>query len=182
MDTATIVLLALVSYKAVLIAVGWWASQRNQSDLDFFLGGRQLGPWVAGISYSASASSAWTLLGLSGAAYTLGLSVIWVALGSISGMFIAWYFIARRLRMASHEHQLLTMTDFFIYDLSDFWRVRIALSISVIVLFSFVFYVAAQFQGAGTAFADTFDMPRTEAILLGAFIVLIYTWLADFGR
>jgi hypothetical protein len=35
MDTATIVLLALVSYKAVLIAVGWWASQRNQSDLDF---------------------------------------------------------------------------------------------------------------------------------------------------
>ena len=180
MDTATIVLLALVSYKAVLIAVGWWASQRNQSDLDFFLGGRQLGPWVAGISYSASASSAWTLLGLSGAAYTLGLSVIWVALGSISGMFIAWYFIARRLRMASHEHQLLTMTDFFIYDLSDFWRVRIALSISVIVLFSFVFYVAAQFQGAGTAFADTFDMPRTEAILLGAFIVLIYTWLGGF--
>jgi len=71
METATVVLLALVGYKMLLIGVGFWASRRNESGEDFFLGGRQLGPWVAGISYSASASSAWTLLGLSGAAYTL---------------------------------------------------------------------------------------------------------------
>jgi sodium/proline symporter len=180
METASVVLLTLVGYKALLIGIGWWASGRNESGEDFFLGGRQLGPWVAGISYSASASSAWTLLGLSGAAYTLGVSVIWVALGSISGMFVAWYYIAKRMREASHADQLLTMTDFFVHDLPPRWQSIIVKSISFIVLFSFVFYVAAQFQGAGTAFAGAFGMPRTEALLLGALIVLIYTWLGGF--
>lgn len=74
METATIVAIALIGYKLLLIGVGAWASRMNHTGEDFFLGGRQLGPWVAGISYSASASSAWTLLGLSGAAYTLGVS------------------------------------------------------------------------------------------------------------
>lgn len=180
METATIVALTLIAYKLVLIGVGAWASRRNHTGEDFFLGGRQLGPWVAGISYSASASSAWTLLGLSGAAYTLGVSVIWVALGSISGMFVAWYVIAKRVREASHNDNLVTMTDFFVHDVQGDWRPALIRSIAFIILFSFVFYVAAQFQGAGTAFSGAFGMPRTQAILLGALIVLVYTWLGGF--
>jgi sodium/proline symporter len=179
-ETATIVAITLIAYKLLLIGVGAWASGRNHSGEDFFLGGRQLGPWVAGISYSASASSAWTLLGLSGAAYVLGVSVIWVALGSISGMFVAWYVIAKRVREASHNDKLVTMTDFFGHGIDGAWRAPLVRSISFIILFSFVFYVAAQFQGAGTAFSGAFGMPRTHAILLGAIIVLIYTWLGGF--
>lgn len=180
METATVVAMALIAYKLLLVGVGAWASRRNHTGDDFFLGGRQLGPWVAGISYSASASSAWTLLGLSGAAYTLGVSVIWVALGSISGMFVAWYLIAKRIREASHAHDLVTMTDFFVHEVDGPWRSSMVHSISFIILFSFVFYVAAQFQGAGTAFSGAFGMPRTQAIMLGAAIVLVYTWLGGF--
>ena len=180
METATIVAIALIGYKLLLIGVGAWASRMNHTGEDFFLGGRQLGPWVAGISYSASASSAWTLLGLSGAAYTLGVSVIWVALGSISGMFVAWYVIAKRVREVSHSENLVTMTDFFVHDVPNDWRPALVRSISFIILFSFVFYVAAQFQGAGAAFSGAFGMPRAQAILLGALIVLVYTWLGGF--
>ncbi|MCA9686995.1 MAG: hypothetical protein KC457_32815, partial [Myxococcales bacterium] len=41
-------------------------------------------------------------------------------------------------------------------------------------------YVAAQFQGAGKAFAATFDLSLTSALLLGAGIVVFYTLLGGF--
>ena len=55
---ATIVAITLVAYKLILIGIGFWASSRNRNEEDFFLGGRALGPVVAAISYSSSASYA----------------------------------------------------------------------------------------------------------------------------
>ena len=72
------VLVTLVTYKIVLVAIGFWANSRTRDGDDFFLGGRRLGPWVAAISASASSSSAWSLLGVSGFAYLEGLSAIWL--------------------------------------------------------------------------------------------------------
>ena len=66
MTKTSIVIATLVVYKIALLAIGWWAKSRNHNEEDFFLGGRGLGPLVAAISYSSSASSAWTLLGVSG--------------------------------------------------------------------------------------------------------------------
>ena len=51
---------------------------------------------------------------------------------------------------------------------------------SIIVIFSFTFYVAAQFQGAGNSFASTFDLSMTESILIGALIIMVYTMLGGF--
>jgi Na+/proline symporter len=50
----------------------------------------------------------------------------------------------------------------------------------VIVIFSFTFYVAAQFQGAGNSFASTFDLSMTHSILIGATIIMVYTMLGGF--
>ena len=74
MPEAQIVLLTLITYQAILVLIGLWAQNRVRSEQDFFLAGQQLDPWVAAVSYSASATSAWTLLGMSGLAYVIGLS------------------------------------------------------------------------------------------------------------
>ena len=87
MPEAQIVLLTLITYQAILVLIGLWAQNRVRSEQDFFLAGQQLGPWVAAVSYSASATSAWTLLGMSGLAYVIGLSALWVALGAVLGCF-----------------------------------------------------------------------------------------------
>jgi sodium/proline symporter len=180
MDKTTIVIVTLVVYKAILIAIGFWASSRTRNEEDFFLGGRGLGPLVAAISYSSSASSAWTLLGLSGAAYVLGLSVVWIAGGSIIGMLVAWIWIAPRLMRFSREHNHLTLTEFLAFDTHGGMRQGIVATASLIVVFSFVFYVAAQFQGAGNTFSTTFDLPMAEAIIIGAVIIMVYTLLGGF--
>lgn len=180
MDRTTIVIITLLVYKLLLIGIGLWASRRNKDEEDFFLGGRGLGPVVAAISYSSSASSAWTLLGLSGAAYIVGLRIVWIALGSIIGMLVAWFWIGPRLRTYSREMGHITLTDFLAQDSGGGTRKAIVICTSVIIIFTFAFYVAAQFQGAGNTFSSTFEMDMTESILLGALIIMIYTLLGGF--
>jgi len=180
MERTTIVIVTLVFYKLLLIGIGIWASRRNDDEEDFFLGGRGLGPVVAAISYSSSASSAWTLLGLSGAAYLLGVRVVWIALGSIIGMFVAWFWIGPRLMRHSRKRGQITLTDFLAEGASGGVRRAIVITTSVIIIFTFAFYVAAQFQGAGNTFSSTFGLGMTESILLGAFIIMIYTLLGGF--
>ena len=62
MSTTAIILITLVVYKGLLIAIGVWASRRSRTEDDYLIGARALGPWVAGLSYAATSSSAWVLL------------------------------------------------------------------------------------------------------------------------
>ncbi len=180
MEAGTVVVATLVIYQLALIAIGFWASRRTADADDFFLGGRQLGPVVAAISYSSSASSAWTLLGMSGAAYAMGTSVLWLAAGSVLGMFVAWIWVAPRLMRFSREHDHLTFTDFLLHDTRGGLRRALLWVVSLIIMVSFAFYVAAQFQGAGNTFSSTFDLPMKDSIVLGALIIMVYTLLGGF--
>ncbi len=180
MEKTTIVLVVLVLYQGLLIGIGYWASKRVKNEDDYFLGGRQLGPIVAALSYSASASSAWSLLGMSGAAYTLGLSSVWVALGSITGALIAWLYVAPRLVKYSHENNIVTIGDFLGLRVESQWKKRIVSLSAIVILISFAFYVAAQFQGAGNTFSSTFNISMDSSIMLGAFIIMVYTFMGGF--
>lgn len=184
MDKVTVIALTLVAYKLLLIGIGIWASRRTHNEEDFFLGGRGLGPLVAAISYSSSASSAWTLLGLSGLAYVIGVSAIWVVLGSIIGMLVAWYWIAPRLMMHTRQNQQITLTEFLAdsggQSTASRYRQSTVLLSSLIIVFCFVFYVAAQFQGAGNTFASAFDWSLSSSIIVGALIIMVYTLLGGF--
>ncbi len=180
MERATVVLITLVIYKLLLLAIGLWAQRRTHTTEDYFLGGQQLGPFVAAISYAASSSSAWTLLGVSGAAFTLGLGAIWLLPGIVLAHVVCWFWLAPRLQARTTDGRALTLTDVLVGEAQGRWRSALAVSASLIVLFCFVFYVAAQFQGAGNTFTSNFDIQRNHALWLGAAIVLVYTLLGGF--
>ncbi len=78
-------IITVVVYNILLIGIGFLASKRNKTNDDFYLGNRGLGPWVAALSASASSSSAWTLLGVSGLAYSVGLGAVWILPGVLFG-------------------------------------------------------------------------------------------------
>lgn len=179
MHTET-VLITLALYKLLLLGIGLWARGKTRTNDDFFLGGRNLGPVVAAISYGASSASAWTLLGMSGVAYAMGFAAIWLALGAVLGCVVAWLWIAPRLMAHSRARNQLTLTEFLAEDAPP-WRARqINLLASAIILFSFVFYISSQFQGAGNSFASTFSMPSAQSIVLGGLIIVTYTLLGGF--
>jgi sodium/proline symporter len=174
------VLLTLVCYKLALVGIGVWASRRTHDDGDFFLGGRRLGAWVAALSASASSSSAWTLLGVSGAAYAWGLSAVWLFPATLSGFLVNWLWVAPRLMAMSRVQGSLTLTQFVAGNPRDplhAWILRVS---AVAIVFSFLFYIAAQFQAAGHAFGAAFGMSPSASIALGAAIVVLYTLLGGF--
>ncbi|NMP30110.1 sodium/proline symporter [Thalassotalea sp. M1531] len=178
MDRQTVVLATLVAYKVLLIAIGFWASRRTHSSEDFFIGGKTLGPWVAATSSSASASSAWSLLGVSGAAFTMGLSSLWLFPAVVLGYMFNWLWIAPRIRHLGNKTGAITLTELLAGE--DKYSKLIIYSCTFIIVFSFAFYIAAQFQAAGGTFATTFNMNSANAIMLGTGIILVYTLLGGF--
>ncbi len=174
------VLLTLVAYKLALVGIGLWASRRTRDTTDFFLGGRRLGAWVASLSASASSSSAWTLLGVSGAAYLWGWPALWLFPATLMGFLINWLWVAPRLMALSRAEGSLTLTDVLAGPPGASLRDPIRRTASGIILFSFAFYIAAQFQAAGHAFAGTFGLDLTAAILIGGGIIIAYTLLGGF--
>lgn len=180
MNETTVVLTTLVVYNAFLIGVGLWARQRNESVEDFYLAGRRLGPWIAGISASASSSSAWTLLGVSGAAYAWGLPALWLFPATVLGFLINWGWVAPRLRTLAAEENAITLSAVIAPETLGAMRGTVLRVAAVIIVFSFTFYIASQFEAAGKAFESAFGLSKQASILLGAGVVLAYTLLGGF--
>jgi len=176
----TVLIITLIFYQLLLLSIGWWASRRTSDNEDFYLGGRKLGAAVAALSASASSSSAWSLLGVSGAAYAWGLPAIWLIPSTLLGFFINWYWVAPRMWQRSRDNNALTLTEFLAGPVGDPARNVIMRIGAGVILFSFTFYVAAQFQAAGNTFAGALNMDQTLAIALGASIVLVYVMLGGF--
>lgn len=170
----------LVCYQILLLGVGAWASKHNRDGTDFYLAGRKLGPWVSSLSCAASSSSAWSLLGVSGAAYATGLGAIWLLPACFLGFALNWFVVAPRLRRASLSDGSVTLTEFLASDLPTPWRRPFTVSASIVILASLGTYVASQFQGAGKTFSETLNMDPLWGVVIGACVVFAYTWSGGF--
>jgi len=180
MSHEQVVLITLVVYKLALVGIGLATKGRTHDGLDFFLGGRQLGPTVAAVSSAASSSSAWTLLGVSGAAYSWGLGALWLFPACVGGFVINWYLVAPGMQRLSHQTGAVTVTELLAGPVGRAGRQAIIVLASLIILLSLGAYVASQFQGAGKAFSETFGLSMTGSIVLGAAVVMLYTMLGGF--
>lgn len=180
MSQQTAVLITLISYKLVLIGIGLWASRRIKSEDDFFVGGRGVGGFVSGLSYAASTSSAWVLLGFSGFVYAVGVEALWMLPGIWGGYAVIWLWIGKRLRATSADKKLITLTDYLVEGLPPKGSFGVAILSTALILVCFIFYIAAQFDAAAKAFVDQFSMGMAEAVLLGAIIIVIYALLGGF--
>ncbi len=180
MADAPVLIATLIIYKLVLLAIGLAAERRTQSESDFLLGGRGLGPLVAAISASASSSSVWTLLGVSGLAYSTGLASLWLLPACIGGFAINWYLVAPRLQARAAAGDCLTVTELLAGPARGpaFALPRVLASLILVV--SLTAYVASQLLGAGKSFETTLGASLTTSVLVGSGVVLAYTILGGF--
>jgi len=174
------VLITIILYNFLLIAVGFWAKKRTSNQDDFYLGGRGLGPWVTALSASASSSSAWSLLGVSGAAYVWGLSAFWLLPGVLVGYVVSWTWVAPRLMEISQKTGAVTLPELLFGDFNQKEKTILLRLTTIIITCSLTVYVAAQFQGAGTAFSSVLGISQELSIIIGALVILIYTFIGGF--
>jgi sodium/proline symporter len=98
----------------------------------------------------------------------------------VLGFCINWFLIAPRLSRQSRESGAITLTEFIAGPRGDPARKTMMRLGAAVILFSFTFYIAAQFQAAGKTFASVLEVEQTTAIVIGAAVVLIYVWLGGF--
>ena len=94
----------IVVYMVGMIAIGVSVSKKNKSTDVFYLGVRQLGPFVTAMSAEASDMSSWLLMGLPGVALfgVIGgggtfAEAFWTAAGLAVGTYLNWLIVANLL-------------------------------------------------------------------------------------
>ena len=180
MEQTLTIISTLILYKIFLVYIGWSTRKKNITIEDYFVGGKKLGPVITSISYAASNSSAWTLLGVSGIAFSQGVSTIWLVIGVVGGMFLSWHKVAPSIFEITRQKNLITVPQLIVSDLDMNKRKTVLVASSFIIIFSFSFYIASQFQGAGNALSDTFGLGLVESVIISAVVIYIYTYLGGY--
>jgi len=172
-------LIGFLLYLLTILIVGVITVRFTHTLADYVIAGRRLGVWVVAFSERASGESAWLLIGLPGLAWASGFSALWPAVGCTFGILFSWVFIARRLRVSTEEYSAITLPDYFEARFGDDSHMLRVVSTLVIVFF-FTMYVAAQFLGAGKVLNATFGISHLWGMVIGAVIILFYTILGGF--
>jgi sodium/proline symporter len=172
-------LIGFILYLFAVLILGFVAFRLNKSHSDFFLAGRQLNPWLVAFSERASGESAWLLLGLPGAALALGLIEAWTAIGCVTGIILSWYIIAKDLREQTEKYEAITLPNFLANKFGGDARLLRIVS-TLIIVFFFTFYLAAQFNGAGKVLFVTFGIPHFWGLVIGGVIIILYTMMGGF--
>jgi sodium/proline symporter len=174
-----IITIEFIIYLALMLGVGLYFARKKMSQAEFHLGGKKIPGWALALSERATGESAWCLLGLTGFAFASGLSSVWIALGCVSGIVLSWLWLARGFRRERDKYETLTLPDYFATKYSRQSKFIRWFS-SLIIIFFFVLYVAAQFSGGGKTLNITFGIPVTTGIIVSAVVVVMYAIAGGF--
>ena len=101
----TLDIIVLASYLVVVIGVGMYAGRGTKDRDDYFLGGRSIPWWAAGLSIIATETSALTLLG----APNQALQGDWTYLQTTFGSILARFVIAALLIGVYYRAKVITV-------------------------------------------------------------------------
>lgn len=179
-------ILAFVLYFVAMLCIGllfWWKDKKRgaENESGYFLGGRQMGPYVTALSAQASDMSGWLLMGLPGSILAAGFGEVWVAIGLAIGTYLNWLFVAKRLRNFSQvAGDSITIPQYLNNRFKAKGKTLQVIS-AVIFFVCFTLYVASGYK-AGAALFSTVLGIQSEAIsmVIFAVIMLAYTFFGGF--
>jgi sodium/proline symporter len=179
MESQTTIIIVMVVYIILLISWGIYQGRKVRTGKDFAIAGRTLPGWAAALSERATGESSWALLGLPGAAYAMGLTEIWTAVGCVAGIITAWSVLAWRLRDEAEKYNVSTFTELLAAKHGECGRM-LRIIASLVIVFFFFFYVGAQFLGGGKTLHTLFGMDPWTGVIITAALIIPYTVYGGF--
>lgn len=176
------IIAAFALYLALMIGIGAIYSNKIGNTEEYFLGGRNLNGFVAALSAQASDMSGWLLMGLPGAIFVFGMNGGdgWCALGLLIGTVLNWLLVASRLRKYTIKaNNSVTLPRFFENRFRDDKKILLLVSSIIIVVF-FTVYCASALAAGGKLFDSIFNLEYHKALIIGAVVILVYTFLGGF--
>ena len=108
---APVDVLILLLYFALVVFIGFYAKGKANTSEDFFLAGREMTAWIAGLSFVSANLGSLELMGWAGAAYQYGiLAAHWYWIGAIPAMLflgivmMPFYYISKTHSVPGYLH------------------------------------------------------------------------------
>ena len=152
----------------IRMIIGWWASRKVESNIDYVLAGRRLPLWMAAPSIMATWFAAETLMGSSNEAYQYGFQgVVFDPFGATLCLLIAGMFVVRLARRA----QYVTIMDFFQH------RYGTTMSVvgTVTQIITYFGWTAAQIVAGGAILNALLGWDMAVGMILVTTVVTLYT-------
>ena len=163
----------------LMVAIGLYSKKKVKNVQDFFLGGRQMGPWITAFAYGTTYFSAVIFIGYAGKiGWGFGISATFIGIGNaIIGSLLAWLVLAKKTRKMTHELNASTMPEFF-EKRYDSKAMKI---VTAIIIFIFLVpYSASVYQGLGYLFEQTFGVPFIYCMAAMAVLTAVYLLLGGY--
>ncbi|MFS0575316.1 cation acetate symporter [Sporosarcina sp. 179-K 3D1 HS] len=144
-----------------------YASKRNESASDFFVGGRQFGWFTNGSAIGGDYLSAATFLGLAGLTFAVGYDGAFYTFSFSIGLTLLAVFIAGPLR----RFGAYTVADFVAYR---FHSKRARIIAVIVVLAISGFYAAPQLLGAAKILSMFFGTSYEFGIIFTSVVMIFY--------
>jgi SSS family solute:Na+ symporter len=168
----------MAAYLVMLVLMGLWMGRRTRSAEDFYIGGRQVGPWVTAFSFVAAYFSSVVIVGGGAFGYRFGMSTLWIAATNVLvGCTLVWIVLGRRLWQFTKRLDAMTIPGF----IGRRYGAREAEVFSAIVIFIFmIVYNVSVLVGMGRIMEGLMGIPYGTAVLIAGLIILMYVSIGGY--
>jgi len=165
-------------YLVLLVVMGVWMGRRTRNAEDFYIGGRQVGPWVTAFSFVAAYFSSVVIVGGGAFGYRFGLSTMWVgAMNVLIGCTLVWIILGKRLWQFTKRLDTMTIPGF----IGRRYRAREAEVFSALIIFVFmIVYNVSVLVGMGRIMQGLMGIEYTTAVLVAGLIILVYVSIGGY--
>jgi SSS family transporter len=177
-----VVLLGL--YTAMLLYNAYRGSRASSGLSGFYVGGRNMGGVMIGVSFFATFASTNSYIGHAGKGYAYGLPWMVMALSLVFFTYVSWRLVGPYLRRFASHWDALTIPDYlgsrFVPDDRGRSAHPLRFASAIVIVFSSLLYLIAIFKGAGHLFQQFLGVPYTTAVGITLVIVMLYTSIGGF--
>ena len=160
----------IITYLLLTLGIGFWASKKIKTSGDFALAGKSLSTSIVGVTLFATWFGSSQIMGNPGYFIVDGFSsYITLTLSGGICLFIVGQFYSRKL----YRMNIVTINDFFRIK----YNKKLEVASSVLMVFAYPHWIAAQFVALAYLFNAIMGIPFNYGILIGAAIVVFYTYI-----
>ena len=174
----------LVIYVSVLFYNAYVGNKAATGVGGYYVGDRQLGGTVVGISFFATFASTNTFIGHAGKGYDYGVAWFTMAVLLVIFSWMSWRWIGPPLRRFAAAWDALTIPDYIrgriLGDNPDAERHPLLLLSASVIVFASILYLLAIFKGAGHLFQIFLGVPYEVAVGVTLLVVVLYTSIGGF--
>ena len=175
------IIFPLIIYLAFVFGAAIYAYVKRQKGGDFlseyYVGNRSMTGFVLAMTTASTYASASSFIGGPGAAYKYGLGWVLLAMIQVPAVWLVLGALGKKFALLSRETNALTINDLLLYRYKNKYLVWIA---CVALLIAFFAAMTVQFIGGARLLETTIGIPYTQALLIFALTVGIYTFIGGF--